>query len=182
MDETENPNNPITDLLTAYEELNSNIIDEFHEEPSPLEFMRYVAQNRPFVVRKGAAEWKATKCWNAEYLKEKLKDLEVNVAITPFGYESVQLYVGCFANGEHDRNADAPTVARDGSLMYVYPPLHHPFRYSQVSYVLTKLHYQLHQTPRRNPPIPSLPKLHHKPRPPLLRNMVRPNPKRQPPW
>lgn len=80
---------PIANLLTTYSELNSNIIDEFLEEPSALEFMRYVARNRPFVVRNGAAEWRAVRCWGRkEYLRERMEGRGVNVAVTPFGYVS----------------------------------------------------------------------------------------------
>ena len=78
--------NPTAELLQSYKELNNSSIDVFNEEPSPLEFMRYVARNRPFVIRGGASKWKAIRNWNAAYLKEALKDEQVNVAITPYGY------------------------------------------------------------------------------------------------
>lgn len=83
--ERKNISDPIADLLTAYDELNSSSIDELHEEPSALEFMRYVAQNRPFVVRDGAREWEAVENWNEAYLRDRMGDKGVNVAITPFG-------------------------------------------------------------------------------------------------
>lgn len=83
--QSENTPDPIADLLIAYDELNNSFIDELDEEPSALEFMRYVAQNRPFVVRNGAGDWEAIECWDAAYLTEKLGDQGVNVAITPFG-------------------------------------------------------------------------------------------------
>lgn len=47
--------------------------------------MRYVARNRPFVVRKGASTWSAHTKWNAGYLASTLRDTPVNVAITPSG-------------------------------------------------------------------------------------------------
>jgi jumonji domain-containing protein 7 len=77
---------PIAELLTTYDELNTLAIDELHELPSALEFMRYVARNRPFVIRGGASHWEATKTWNVETLKELLAGQSVNVAVTPFGY------------------------------------------------------------------------------------------------
>jgi jumonji domain-containing protein 7 len=77
---------PIISLLTNYNELNSSSVDELAELPSPLEFMRYVARNRPFVVRGGAADWKATKTWNVATLKTLLRGQHVNVAVTPKGY------------------------------------------------------------------------------------------------
>lgn len=76
---------PLADLITTYHELNASVVDEFREEPSPLEFMRYVAKNRPFVVRGGAREWKACRRWDAEYLKSVMAGESVNVAVTPLG-------------------------------------------------------------------------------------------------
>jgi len=86
---------PIAELVATYNELNSNLIQELDEEPSPLEFMRYVARNTPFVVRRGASSWPAVKLWTASYLREQLAGHPVNVAITPLG------------------NADAPTLCAD---------------------------------------------------------------------
>ena len=76
---------PVTILLTTYSELNASVVDELHEEPSPLEFMRFVARNRPFVARRAAKHWRACQKWNASYLTEVMKDAEVEVAITPHG-------------------------------------------------------------------------------------------------
>ena len=75
----------ILDLITSYHELNSGSVDELREEPSPLEFMRYVAKNLPFVIRKGASSWAAAKEWNAKYLVDVMGEHLVNVAITPHG-------------------------------------------------------------------------------------------------
>lgn len=73
------------ELIENYHELNANVIDELWEEPSPLEFMRYVARNRPFVVRKGAEDWDAVQKWDSHYLLDVVGDSAVNVAITPLG-------------------------------------------------------------------------------------------------
>ncbi|KAH6845443.1 cupin-like domain-containing protein [Chaetomium sp. MPI-CAGE-AT-0009] len=103
------PNDPIAELITNYHELNSSIIEELNEEPSPLEFMRYVARNTPFVVRGGAADWQATRTWTVDYLKDFLGDELVNVAVTPAG------------------NADAPTPYTspdDGSTTLVLAKPH----------------------------------------------------------
>ena len=56
MDPASDTSDPIATLLETYNELNSNIITALYEEPSALEFMRYVAMNRPFVVRRGASD------------------------------------------------------------------------------------------------------------------------------
>jgi len=76
---------PIADLLTTYAELNSSEVTELTEAPSALEYMRYVSKNRPFVVRRGVASWKASRLWSREYLKTAMKDQTVNVAVTPQG-------------------------------------------------------------------------------------------------
>lgn len=76
---------PIRDLLTTYNDLNSSVIEVLDTEPSPLEFMRYVARNTPFLVRGAAADWKASQKWNVEHLREALGHLSVNVAVTPLG-------------------------------------------------------------------------------------------------
>lgn len=88
MDEVEPPVDPIAELITTYHELNSSAISEVSDSISALEFMRYVARNRPFVVRGGASDWEATQTWNVSRLKELLKGQSVNVAVTPKGYVS----------------------------------------------------------------------------------------------
>lgn len=75
----------LTELITGFNDLNGPAIDEFNDEPSPLEFMRHVARNTPFVVRKGASSWKATREWCPAYLKQALGTQSVNVAVTPKG-------------------------------------------------------------------------------------------------
>jgi jumonji domain-containing protein 7 len=75
----------IEDLITTYHEVNTSTINELDEELSPLEFMRYVAKNRPFVIRKGAVNWYACRKWNAEFLRTEVGDSMVQVAVTPFG-------------------------------------------------------------------------------------------------
>ena len=74
----------MTDMLTAYHELNSDI-HILYEEPSSLQFMRYVAKNRPFIVRQGCSKWHAVRNWNADYLGEVMKDMPIKVAVTPCG-------------------------------------------------------------------------------------------------
>jgi jumonji domain-containing protein 7 len=85
MDEAQTLLDPLAELVTTYHELNGSIIPELSECPSALEFMRHVARNRPFVVRGGAAGWKATKTWNLAALKDLLTGQSVNVAVTPEG-------------------------------------------------------------------------------------------------
>ncbi|EGX92552.1 pla2g4b, putative [Cordyceps militaris CM01] len=96
-------------LITTYGELNSSIIEELDCEPSPLEFMRYVASNTPFVVRGGASSWRAFHKWDKDYLVSRLAGQLVNVAVTPNG------------------NADAPTL----SPPHLYPLFAKPHEESQ---------------------------------------------------
>lgn len=77
--------NALEHLITTYGELNGPNIEELDCEPSPLEFMRYVARNIPFVVRGGASSWKACQNWNKDYLMNALAGQSVNVAVTPHG-------------------------------------------------------------------------------------------------
>lgn len=84
---------PIAQLITSYHDLTSNVIDQLKEEPSPLEFMRYVARNTPFVVRGAARSWHATRSWKVGDLKEALGDQPVNVAVTPAGYFIFILFI-----------------------------------------------------------------------------------------
>ena len=78
-------NQAINEYISSYQEFNGTTVDELQNEPSPLEFLRYCAKNRPFVVRGGASKWSAVQSWNAEYLKQALGKQLVNVAITPHG-------------------------------------------------------------------------------------------------
>ncbi|MCJ1249685.1 hypothetical protein MMC30_006911 [Trapelia coarctata] len=94
----------IENLIQTYHDLNNPLIDELSSEPSPLEFMRHVAKNRPLVVRKGASLWPAVQLWNVNYLTEIMKDAYVNIANTPHG------------------NADAiATDPKDGRMYFVKP-------------------------------------------------------------
>ncbi|KAF2429189.1 phospholipase A2 [Tothia fuscella] len=127
--ENDNINGTIKDLIINYHELNSNVIDELFEEPSALEFMRYVARNRPFVVRKGAQDWPACRKWNASYLKEVMCGQMVNVAITPLG------------------NADSVVETRGGELQFVKPyETEEPF-----NEVLEKIQRREHDSENKEP-------------------------------
>ena len=53
----------LRELIASYNELNGATIDELYHEPSPLEFMRYVSRNTPFVIR-GGAQWRAHQLWS----------------------------------------------------------------------------------------------------------------------
>lgn len=120
----------IETLLTTYNELNSSAIETLHEEPSPLEFMRYVARNTPFVVRGAASNWKASQKWSADYLRTALHDTSVNVAVTPYGYSSPVLPSHPTHSTDTHQQRRLPNP----------PPRHH--------------HPRLRQTPRGTPTLP----------------------------
>jgi peptidyl-lysine (3S)-dioxygenase / protease len=83
--ESEGVKKALETLILDYHELNPSTIEELTEEPTPLEFMRYVAKNKPFVIRKGATTWQACEKWDAEYLKQAVGDSPVKLAVTPLG-------------------------------------------------------------------------------------------------
>lgn len=93
----------VKDLITSYHDLNPTTIDILDEEPSPLEFMRYVSCNKPFLIRNGAWDWKARKQWNAAFLSSVMQGQSVNVALTPHG------------------NADSVVALEDGGMVFVKP-------------------------------------------------------------
>ncbi|OQO14552.1 hypothetical protein B0A48_01431 [Cryoendolithus antarcticus] len=101
--ESDTLSDPLANLITNYHELNGSTVDELPAVPSALEFMRYVARNRPFVVRGGAKHWPACRKWNATYLRKVIGDSTVKVANTPLG------------------NADAIVEQNEGSLLFVEP-------------------------------------------------------------
>ena len=74
----------IAEALLSYNELNGEI-DVLYEEPNPLEFMRYVMKNRPFVIRGGCAAWPAVRKWDCNYLRSALGTTPVKIAVTPNG-------------------------------------------------------------------------------------------------
>jgi len=72
------------EMIEGYHELNGPI-DILHSEPSPLEFLRYVTKNRPFILRGGCSDWDAVNKWDATYLQQKMESRNVKVAMTPNG-------------------------------------------------------------------------------------------------
>lgn len=57
------------------------------ETPSPLKFYReYVAPNIPVIFRGAVKHWPACTKWTSEYLRNRIGDKVVTVAVTPNGY------------------------------------------------------------------------------------------------
>ena len=111
------PEDPTITLLESYNSLNSSTITTLTSLPSPLEFLRFVAQNRPFVIRGGASDWKAVREWNVASLKEILEGVSVNVAVTPVGYESIFFLIAL---------STCMTSVTDQKSYRVYPILYSP--------------------------------------------------------
>jgi jumonji domain-containing protein 7 len=110
----------ICNSINTYHELNAAVVDELREVPSPLEFMRFVSKNRPFIVRRAAREWNAFSKWDGNYLRKTMGKEKVQVAVTPDGYVNVKRRLG----GEYvvtvDSNADA-VINMNGQLLFVEP-------------------------------------------------------------
>ncbi|KAL8660520.1 MAG: hypothetical protein Q9202_006475 [Teloschistes flavicans] len=114
----------LVELISAYHELNGNYVDELEQPPSPLDFLQYVARNRPFVVRKAAVTWPAVSLWSSDYLAAVMKDSTVKVAITPSGSEAqpVNLLISRELNIDGFRNADSAVWNPvDGKLNFAKP-------------------------------------------------------------
>ncbi|KAF1808276.1 Clavaminate synthase-like protein [Eremomyces bilateralis CBS 781.70] len=93
----------VREAIVEYQELNDSNVQVVGEEPSPLEFMRLVALNRPCLIKKGARNWTAVRKWNSKYLSNVMRDEEVEVAVSPLG------------------NADAPVKTENGDYWFVKP-------------------------------------------------------------
>ncbi|PQE15575.1 phospholipase A2 protein [Rutstroemia sp. NJR-2017a BBW] len=91
---------PIRELLMTYNELNSSTITVLDEPPSALEFMRFVALNRPFVVRDFASDVMASNVYMVAFSP---KVHTFVTSLTPRG------------------NADAPTTNDDGGMIFIKP-------------------------------------------------------------
>ncbi|CAL3969347.1 unnamed protein product [Diplocarpon coronariae] len=130
------PPDPTLTLLETYSALNPATIATLDSLPSALEFLRFVAQNRPFVVRGGAADWDAVRQWNVETLKKMLEGVDVNVAVTPKG------------------NADAPVPSptNPSTLLFVKPhEEQQPFARFLDFVIAQEKHHSASSNPRARP-------------------------------
>ena len=120
-------------MLTTYHELNGGI-HVLYEEPSPLDFMRYVTKNRPLLVRRGCSKWLAVRRWNVDYLGKLIQDTPIKIAITPYGLVQwkrigADTYI-CYSN------ADSATRSPVDSLTYFVKPFELVCIFSnQIDYV-----------------------------------------------
>jgi jumonji domain-containing protein 7 len=122
---------PLEELIISYNELNTTVIQELDSEPSPLEFMRFVAANKPFVARGVALQWPAVQSWTPSILMDIMGDRRVNVAITPNGY------------------ADAPTLDQEGNIVFA-KPMEESQQFSDFMAHLTNRDTEASETSRRD--------------------------------
>ncbi|XP_063586150.1 bifunctional peptidase and (3S)-lysyl hydroxylase Jmjd7-like isoform X2 [Penaeus indicus] len=55
--------------------------------PTPLQFYRdWVAANKPVIIKGAVKHWPAINKWSFDYLRKKIGDKRVSVAVTPNGY------------------------------------------------------------------------------------------------
>lgn len=73
------------ELIESYHSVNSSSIDVLTIEPTPLQFLKYLGKNRPFVVRGGCRGWPALQEWNVAYFEKMMGDTKIEVAETPSG-------------------------------------------------------------------------------------------------
>ncbi|KAA0197583.1 hypothetical protein HAZT_HAZT001660 [Hyalella azteca] len=65
----------------------SSKVDVVDEVPSPLCLARdYVGANKPLLMRGAVAHWPAVSKWTPQYLRDRVGDVAVSVAVTPNGY------------------------------------------------------------------------------------------------
>jgi len=76
----------LIEVLAAYHDFNSSIIEERSGAPTPLQFSRCIRQNFPVVFRGAVAHWKAVRDWRVAYLREKMGGEAIAVAETPLGW------------------------------------------------------------------------------------------------
>ncbi|GAA5822047.1 hypothetical protein JCM11251_004839 [Rhodosporidiobolus azoricus] len=73
-------------LVQDYQSLNPSSVPELITPPTSLEFSRFVAANRPVVVRGvGLGRVRALDVWSDDYLVERLEEKEVQISVSPFG-------------------------------------------------------------------------------------------------
>ncbi|XP_076308023.1 bifunctional peptidase and (3S)-lysyl hydroxylase Jmjd7-like isoform X1 [Tachypleus tridentatus] len=83
------------DILESFEKLSKDFLElSLSSEvslveslPTPLEFLKkWVMPNVPVLFRQAVRHWPALKKWTNQYLRDKIGQKEVTVAVTPTGY------------------------------------------------------------------------------------------------
>lgn len=79
--------------VKEYQDLNGNHVHVYPKPPTPLEFLRTsVHPNRPAIIKGAFEHWPARTQWTNEYLRSKMGESKVTVAVTPNGYADAVTY------------------------------------------------------------------------------------------
>lgn len=85
--------NILSQYVKEYQDINGKHIHTYHTPPTPLQFLREcVHPNRPAVIKSAIEHWPARSLWSNNYLRTKLADTTVTVAVTPDGYADAVTY------------------------------------------------------------------------------------------
>lgn len=86
-------------LVREYQDHNSSTVAELEAVPTPLAFSRFVAANRPVVIRGAGKETQvpALERWTDEYLVDKLAERELEVSVTPEGRVCQCVFACCWS-------------------------------------------------------------------------------------
>lgn len=83
-------NKRVNDALAVLSEEVKDLVgfvDHLESPPDPLTFYRsWVAQNRPLIINNAFDDWPAREKWTDAYLRKKIGEVSVTVAVTPNGY------------------------------------------------------------------------------------------------
>lgn len=97
--------------------------------------MRFVAQNRPFVIKNGARDWTARKTWNTSYLTSVMSTSHVNVATTPYGNADSIIHLptsGSLFVKPHESSEAFPSVLASIQSQEHSPGASTPVHYAQT--------------------------------------------------
>lgn len=74
-------------LSEEYFDFHPHEVSVIEGAPTAHDFLRcWVSQNIPVIFKNAVSHWPAISKWNNEYLRSKLQDKNISVAITPNGY------------------------------------------------------------------------------------------------
>ncbi|KAL7778052.1 hypothetical protein CFE70_004726 [Pyrenophora teres f. teres 0-1] len=118
---------PRTDLITTYHDLNPTTISTLTSPPSPLEFLRHISRNTPFVLRSGASDFTACKKWSAAYLTAIMQDSPVNVAMTPRGNADSEKQGSAYTGPTHYLQTQNDNLRHEYSTLFSDVPASIPW-------------------------------------------------------
>ncbi|KAI7901958.1 JMJD7-PLA2G4B protein-like protein [Cokeromyces recurvatus] len=79
--------------IKEYQDINGTHVHVYERPPSAIEFLRSsVHPNRPAIIKGAIDHWPARTKWTNEYLRSKMGETIVTVAVTPNGYADAVTY------------------------------------------------------------------------------------------